>query len=125
MTDTQEKYSQRTLTGDVAASEPFTRPTTQIYCRTCDEWLLRSRRAAHDEHNVVDRERFKADDHETEPRVVGGIFDVRVSYNITYHRRIAAADEQQAQILAKEETQLSDTPQHDFSITIPSGKSKN
>lgn len=114
------EITQHTLTGDEAQKE-YTRPSTMMYCPDCDGWLLRRHRHTH-EHDVYESEEAadearKAeirgnrtppiqdgeDEEDDEPREVGGMFNVTFSYSARHSFRVPAADEEQAQKLAKEQ----------------------
>lgn len=99
---------QQTFSGETT-DEEFERPDTQIHCRDCDEWILRSQRFDHDGHLLVDPSEIDTDP-DDEPRIVGGIYDVYIDYNDTYHQQVAAASKDQAQRLAKESIKPSDSP---------------
>lgn len=111
---------QQTLDGETT-DEEFERPDTQIYCRDCDAWILRSQRFDHDDHLLVDRddiddlddsglELTTSNQSDDEPRIVGGIYDVYLDYKDTYYQQVAAASKDQAQRLAKESIKPSDSP---------------
>lgn len=121
MTQPTAHRVQLTLTGEQTDRERE-RPATLRWCAETEEWVLRSRRFEWD-HPLYDNPESVPDndsstsstdhgdteeDDEDEPREVGGVFTVELSYDVTFRKEVIAADEEQATTLAKERLDFRD-----------------
>lgn len=106
---------QTTLSGEQTDHERE-RPDTFQWCEETEEWVLRSRRfeleyplyddpdsVPSDDGNSTTTSLEDDDEDDDEPREVGGVFSVSLSYDVTYRKEITAANEKQAIELAKDE----------------------
>ena len=120
---------QLTLEGDTTDAVR-TVPSTMMYCASCEDYVLRSRTSEHDDvydtygayvESLDDSVVKKSSD---EPRVVGGVYEVTVSYSVDYMKRVVAADHNQAEQIAKDSISFADdTPDdaihlHDDTVKI-------
>lgn len=100
--------SQQTLSGATLDDERE-RPSTMLFCPTCDEWILRSRQYDHD-HELFE-EPNEDDDNETveldteidiDPdEQVGEVFDIELSYSVDFRFQIVAGTEHRAKEIAE------------------------
>ncbi len=104
--------------------DPREKPDTFLWCNEEKTYVLRSLKAewpyelydsrdAAPSESEVDNSTVTTDDdgngdEEDEPREVGGVFTVSLAYDVTYNKKIIAADKDQAVKLAKEELDFRD-----------------
>lgn len=114
--------TQMTLGGEEVIDEdvvPRARPETFLYCWETDEWVLRTRQYDFP-HKLYtspkERDRIESmdtgplrvnsghdwEDDENEPREVGGEYDVRLSFSVTYSKTVVASSKDQAEDRARD-----------------------
>ena len=98
---------QITLAGD-EAEHGYRTPDTMLVCPECHERVLRSRVEDHEHAQAFEDappwkvEASEQDDEDDEPEPVGGMFDVRVDYNVTFRVVVGAFDKHHAKEVAQD-----------------------
>lgn len=113
MANTDDSIVQLTLDDENAEKSYSPESGAFRYCAYCDEFVLRSRWLDHFDHDWEARDDgFKSnltipeledeDEEEEEVLEVGGVYDIRMDYTVTYSARVVAVNEHHAEEKAKD-----------------------
>ena len=94
---------QLTLSGEETDDE-YQRPSTWLYCPTCDTHVLRSERFDHaHEDDLLELDEIGDDENEDEPAErAGGVYEIELSYSADFYFRIPAWSEHEAKERAED-----------------------
>lgn len=82
------------------------KPSTMLWCETCEDFILRSRRYEHD-HDLVTLDELEDDEDDVtvttdEPEEIGAWYDVEIHVSVEYRFRIPAYSKHEAENIAGE-----------------------
>lgn len=83
------------------------KPSTMLWCETCEDFILRSRRYEHD-HDLITIDELEDDEDDgatvttSKPEEIGSWFDVEIHVSVEYRFRIPAYSKHEAKEIAEE-----------------------